>query len=84
MCGFQQHKCVPDCQPSINVLRKHLIIYSVHLTELFSVKIIFKTLFVCLFFLAVALDGKGRGGPDPLQVSQGEPGQRVLPATGFT
>lgn len=26
-------------------------------------------------------DGEGRGGPDPLQVLQGEPGQELLPAT---
>ncbi len=36
------------------------------------------------FYLLMPPDGEGRGGPDPLQIPEGEPGQRVLSATWCT
>lgn len=37
-----------------------------------------------MFYLLLPQDEEGRGGPDPLQVPQAEPGQRVFPAARCT
>lgn len=72
MSSLQQHKCIPDSELSLNVLHIHFLLY------------VFYNVCIWMFFPLMPPDGEGRGRPDPVQVPQGEPGQRVLPATWCT